>query len=349
MKKTVLARAAGLGAVAVLGLTACGSSGSNSPSSGGGKITGSGSTLQQTIEQQWTSSFTGAQITYSGVGSSTGVANFIQGTNDYAGTDVPLTSAQVRQAGSRCNGQAIEFPVTAGGIAIIYNLPGVSTLKLDAPTIAKIFEGQITKWNDPQIAALNNGVSLPSTTIAPFHRSDGSGTTSVLSSFLASQAGSAWTLGTGESLNWPSSAGQAAEGSSGVTQGVSQTAGGITYAEQSYVTSPLKAAEVKNAKGTFVAVSPSTVGQSIASGVTVKSGSNDLTATLDFAKMTGYPLSTVSYVVACQKYSGNTGASLKQFFTYVVTTGQQSANSLQFAQLSPQIVSQDKKLIDTLS
>jgi phosphate transport system substrate-binding protein len=353
VKTSVIARATGLGMLAVIGLAACGggSGSGSSPSSGGGgsAITGSGSTLQLAIQQQWTADFSDAQISYSGVGSSTGVENFTNDNSDYAGTDVPLTADQVTAANKRCNGTAVEFPVTAGGIAIIYNLPGVSSLKLDAPTIAKIFEGQITHWKDPAITALNPGVSLPSTTIAPFHRSDGSGTTDVVSEFLASQAGSAWTLGTGETLNWPSGAGTGAEGSSGVAQGVSQTAGGITYAEQSYVTGSLKAAEVKNAQGQFVAVTPTTVGQSVQTGIKVKGGSNTLTADLNFPKMAGYPLSTVSYDVACQKYSGSIGTSLRGFFTYVLGAGQQSATALQFAPLSPEIVTADKALIAGIS
>lgn len=351
MKVSLLVRTAGIGAVAVLGLAACGggsSSGNNSNGSGGGaSLSGSGSTFQQTIEEQWTSQFSGSHVSYDAVGSGTGQQQFENGSVDFAGSDVALTDQGA--ANKRCGGQAVTFPVTAGGVAVIYNLSGISSLKLDAPTLAGIFDGKITKWNDPAIAQQNPGVHLPSTTIEPVHRSDSSGTTSVFTSYLAATAGKSWTLGAGETVNWPGGS-QAADGSSGVVQAVKQTSGGITYAEESYAKAPLAAAQIKNSQGTYTPISPANVTPSIASGLDFTGSSQDgLVGTLKFPAMTGYPISTVSYFIACQKYSNGKGAALKKFFNYVVTSGQQSASALDYAPLPSSIVSKDQTLINSIS
>lgn len=344
----------GIAAAAILALGACGSSGgsggSGSGSGGGGggqSISGSGSTFQADMQQEWSSKFTAAKVSYNPIGSSSGQQQLSQGSVDFAGSDVTLDPTLKSGVQKTCGGPSLTVPVTAGGVAIIYNLPGVSTLKLDANTVAKIFQGQITKWNDPAIKSLNSGVNLPSTTITPYHRSDGSGTTAVLSAWLTDQAKGTWKLGSDKELNWPKGAGQGAQGSSGVTQGVQQTSGGITYAEQSYVKGSLKAAEIKNAQGQFVPSSPQTVSKSIGSGYT-SSGSNG--GTLTFSKMTGYPISTVSYIIACKKYpNASTGKSVKAYLNYIVNSGQSFAPQLGFAPLPSNLVTSDKQLINQMS
>jgi phosphate transport system substrate-binding protein len=355
VKVSLVTRAIGVGAVAAVALSACGSNsnGSNSSANGGtgGKsIQGSGSTFQAALEQQWSSQFSGGQVSYNPVGSSTGQQQFADGNTDFAGTDVTIDPTLKDKINSRCGGTALTLPVTAGGVAIIYNLPGITTLKLDAPTIAKIFQGEISKWNDPTIASQNQGVSLPSTAISPVHRSDGSGTTGVLSAYLDSQAKSVWKLGSNTTLTWPKGSGQAAAGSDGVTQAVAQTTGGITYAEQSYVKGSLKAADVKSAGGSYVKLSPDTVSTSIGDGFTVTGTGGDLSGTLDFGKMTGYPLSTVSYVVVCQKYSdAKVGSTVKAYFKYAVSDGQQFASQLAFAPLPQSLVTKVESSLGSIS
>ena len=351
MKVSLVTRAVGISAMAAVGLTACGGSGSGGGTGGGGtSVHGSGSTFQSALEQQWTSQFSGGQVSYNPVGSSTGQQQLADGNVDFAGSDVTIDPTLKDKIDSRCGGSALTLPVTAGGVAIIYNLPGVDTLKLDADTIAKIFQGAITKWNDPAIAQQNSGVTLPSTAITPVHRSDGSGTTGVLSAYLDSQAKGVWTLGADTTLNWPANAGQAAAGSDGVTQAVSQTQGGITYAEQSYVKGSLKAAEVKNAKGNYVELGPDAVSTSIGDGFRVTGSGHDLSGTLDFGAMAGYPLATVSYVIVCQKYGDATIAqTVKAFVTYAVTDGQQFAGQLGFAPLPQSLASKVKKSLDSVS
>jgi phosphate transport system substrate-binding protein len=311
-----------------------------------GSITGQGSTFQQNLEKQWSSDYaskcSGAQVTYTGTGSGAGIQQFGSGTIDFAGSDVVMKPDEQSAANQACGSTALHVPVTAGGIAIIYNLQGVDNLQLSPDTLAGIFEGKITKWNDPKIAADNSGVKLPSTAIKTYHRADGSGTTSVLSSYLKAASPSVWTLGSDKTLNWPS--GQAANGSSGVVAGVKQTPGSVTYAEVSFAKqNSLPTAKIKNASGSYVDISADTVSQAIGSGYSVTGTGNDLSGTLDFTKMSGYPISTVSYAIVCSTYKNAAKGSLvKDYLTYAVTTGQSQADALGFAPLPSSLVDKDK-------
>jgi phosphate transport system substrate-binding protein len=353
------ARAIGVTAVVALGVAACGSdnnatnaSGSGTAGCASGSLTAQGSTFQQNIEKQWTSDFhtkcSGAQISYTGTGSGAGIQQFGTGQADYAGSDAVMKSDEQAAADKRCGGKAIHIPVTAGGIAIIYNLKGVANLKLSAPTLAGIFNGTIKKWNDARIAADNSGATLPSTAVQAFHRADGSGTTKVFTGFLDTLAKSAWSLGSDKEINWP--AGQAAKGSDGVVAGVKQTAGGITYAEVSFAKqNGLPTASVKGA-GDYTQLSGDTVSSAIASGFSVTGNGNDVSGALDFTKMQGYPISTVSYVIACQKYADSAKGKLVQaFLKYAVGDGQAAADQLGFAPLPASIVTQDQAAITSIS
>lgn len=358
MKVSLVMRSVGVATVAALSLAACGggSSGGGSSSSGGtgGSLNPQGSTFQQTIEQQWATQYhsahSNAQITYSGTGSSAGIETFGEGKASYAGSDVTMTSQEQSAANSACGSTALTIPIISGGIAILYNLPSVNKLNLSATTIASIFMGKITKWSDPAIAADNPGVKLPSTPISVFHRADGSGTTAVLSGFLDATAKSVWTLGVNtEFAKWP--AGQGATGSSGVAQGVKSTTGGIGYAEVSYAQEDsLSTANVKGASGGFVAPTTSEVEQSIASGFQVTGSGKDLAGQLNFSAMTGYPLSTVSYVLVCSKYkNASEGALVKSFLSYAAGAGQSQATSLGFAPLASSLDSKVKSSIASIS
>lgn len=366
MKVSLGMRAAGLTAVAAIGLAGCGSDSNGSTSNSGtngsdnsaagcatGTVTGQGSTFQQAMEQQWISDFTskcsGAQITYTGVGSGAGIQQFGSGTTDYAGSDVAMVDTEQAAADKACGSPAIHVPITAGGVAVIYNLKGVDNLQLSASTIAKIFSGKVTKWNDPAIKTDNPGASLPATAIKTYHRADDSGTTAVFSGFLNADAKKDWSLGTDKHIDWPS--GQGATGSDGVTAGVKQTDGGITYAEISYAKqNSLPTAKVKGASGDYTELTGDTVSQALDSGFSVTGTGNDLKGTLDFTKMQGYPISTVSYVIACSKYKDSgKGALVKAFLQYAIGDGQSSADSLGFAPLPTSLVTKAKQSIDSIS
>jgi phosphate transport system substrate-binding protein len=354
-------RTAGIATVAALGLAACGSnnsSGGGGGSGGGGTVSLSpqGSTFQQAIEQQWASKFhsidPSVQVTYTGSGSSTGIQTFGEGTAPFAGSDVTMTPAQQSTANKTCGSPAISVPITAGGVAIIYNVKGVSNLKLSAATLAKIMSSQITKWNDPAIAAENPGVKLPAESISIYYRQDGSGTTSILWGFLDATAHADWPLKldtTDKTLNWKG--GQGATGSDGVTAGVKNTEGGITYAEVSYAKqASLPTAAIKGAKGGYQNISGPSVAKSIQSGFAITGSGNDLAGSLSYTKMTGYPISTVSYVLACSKYkSASTGAAVKKYLAYAAGAGQQEANALGFAPLPTSLDSKVTQSISSIS
>ena len=366
MKPALLLRATGISVVAVLGLAACGSdnngtsptasggspSASSSSSCAAGSVTGQGSTFQANIEKQWISQFTGqcsgAQLTYTGTGSGAGIKQFGSGTIDYAGSDATMKPDEQAAADKRCGNAALHIPVTAGGVAIIYNVKNVSSLNLSAATLAGIFDGSIKTWDAAQIKADNPGATLPSTPIKTYHRSDGSGTTKVFTGFLNADAPSEWKLGSDKSITWPSGLG--ANGSSGVVQGVKSTDGGITYAEVSYAKQDnLPTAKVKGAQGDFTDISSSTVSQSIDSGFSITGTGSDLAGKLDYTKMTGYPISTVSYVIVCSHYSDAAkGALIKAFLTYAVGAGQQQADALGFAPLPAGLVTRAQTTISSL-
>ena len=343
MKRSLAMRAAGVASVAAVGLAACGSNGSSGIGTGGGgtvSLDPKGSTFQQAIEQQWAASFraiaTHVHVSYTGTGSLKGTKQFIQDDASFAGSDVTMTPEQQSAANSACGSTAISLPVTAGGVAVIYNVNGVPNLNLTAATLAKVLDHRITRWDDPEIHQENPGAKLPAENISVFYRKDGSGTTSVLWGFLEATARADWPLeldSADETVNWP--AGHGATGSSGVVQGVKQTQGGITYAEASYAKqADLPTAAIKGVSGGYQNISPTTVTRSIQSGFTITGRGGDLAGTLSFTAMTGYPISTVSYVFVCSKYEdAATGAAVKKYLTYVAGPGQHEAAPLGFAPL----------------
>jgi phosphate transport system substrate-binding protein len=355
-------RTAGIATVVALGVAACGSSSSGtsggSGGSGGGSATSlspQGSTFQQTLEQQWATKFHAAnsadKITYTGTGSTAGITAFTQGTAPFAGSDVTMTADQESAAAKTCGSTALTIPITSGGVAIMYNLPGVSKpLNLSAATVAGIFMGKITKWNDSEIASENSGVTLPSTPISTYYRADGSGTTNVLSGFLTAAAPTVWTLGVNKQFtNWPTGTG--ATGSSGVAQGVKSTPGGITYAEITYAKQDsLQTAAIKGFGSGYVALSNASVAKSIQSGFKVTGTGSDLAGALNFQKMTGYPISTVSYVLVCSKYSNSgEGSLVNKYLTYAAGDGQSEGPALGFAPLPSKLATKALASIATIS
>jgi phosphate transport system substrate-binding protein len=337
----------GIAALA-LALTACGSdSDSGSASADGGSggdvsslsgtLNGGGSSAQQSAQAAWTSGFqgqaSGVTVNYDPVGSGTGRTNFISKAYDFAGSDSALSdddsagTSEVDQAKQRCGGQAaIEVPVYVSPIAVIFNVSGVDDLQLDSPTIAKIFQGEITTWNDPAIAALNDGVDLPSTVITPVHRSDDSGTTANFTDWLSKTSDGAWTAAPDDT--WPNSSGEKAEGTSGVVSAVKGGDGTIGYADESQA-SGLGIAAIKvgdsfnkpSAEGAaaVLAASPAAEGRD----------ANDMAISIDrtLTDAGAYPLLLASYAIACPTYDdANTAALVKGYLSYMVSDeGQQAA------------------------
>jgi phosphate transport system substrate-binding protein len=355
-----------LAAAGTMALSACGSDSQGSTSSAGtpsasaaitcatGDLKGAGSTFQKNIVAQWIKDFgtacSGANIDYQPVGSGAGITQFGAKTIDFAGSDSVMKAEEQAAADKRCGGPAVHLPITAGGIAVMYKLAGVTDLQLSSKTIAGIFQGTIKKWDDPAVKADNPSASLPSTAITPVHRSDSSGTTSVFSKFLNATDAADWKLGEGKELKWPASV-QGAKGSDGVTQAVAGSDGAVTYAEVSYATSAgLGVAKVKNGAGQYAALDAASVGKALEGASVPDSG--DLKVTYDFANTTpgAYPITALSYEIVCSK--GNDAAKLpllKAFLTYAATTGQSAADGLGFAPLPQSIAGKVKTAVDALA
>ena len=346
--KTSSFRRAAFPAVAALtlglALTACGDKstgntaggGSGGGSGGGGTLSGGGATSQTNAEQTWRANYqkqNGGTINYEEVGSGTGVQNFSSGAYQFAGSDAYLTSDQLSAAKQQCGSDPIEVPAYVSPIAVAYNLPGVDSLNLDATTIADIFTGKVTTWDDPEIAAQNPGVKLPGTAISTVHRSDESGTTFNFTDYLDKAGNGAWA--DAPNTVWPASlkSGQGLEGTSGVVGGLDDTEGAIGYADDSAVKSDSKLGVVSIKVGSDYNP-PSADGAAAvlaSSPAAPDRPATDMATDIDrTASAKGdYPLMLVSYLLACQSYSDSSTADMvKGYLTYVVSgDGQQAAAS----------------------
>jgi phosphate transport system substrate-binding protein len=306
-----------------------------------GSTSGAGSTFVQTIVQQWIKDFEkacpGATVNYQGVGSGAGIQQITAGTVDFAGSDVPMKATEQTAAEAKL-GPVLHIPWSAGGIAVEYNVSGVSSLQLDADTAAGIFAGKIKKWNDPAIAALNSGTTLPSEGIQVVHRSDSSGTTAAFTAYLAAASPTVWTLGSAKDIPWPT--GQGAKGSDGVSAAVKQTEGAIGYAELSFAkTTSLGVAKIKNTAGNFVSPDSAAVAAALASA-TVPA---NLELKLNYAPTdpAAYPITTDTFVIVPSKPADATkGRVLKDFILYALGPGQASADSLFYAPLPASLLTQ---------
>ncbi|HXR73583.1 phosphate ABC transporter substrate-binding protein PstS [Actinocrinis sp.] len=342
---------AGAGLIATATLAACGSnnngpaaSGSSSSagasssassasgiSCGSGTLTLAGSSAQKNAIDKFTKDYqaacSGATINYNPSGSGAGVTSFEQKQVDFAGSDFPLSGADVAKADARCTGgKAVDLPMVPGAIAVMYNVSGVTApLNLSAQTLAKIFTGKITTWSDPAIAKDNSGVTLPSTKITTFHRSDKSGTSFNFSNYL-NQTDAA-DFPSKANKQWPASSGQGQNGSSGVAQAVKSTSGGIGYAELSYASANnLQTAKVGNAQGQFVEASTANASAFIAKAKVNQTG-NDIQLAFDYtySDPNSYPAVLVTYEIACDKGNDATQLPLiKGFLSYMSSTTAQA-------------------------
>ncbi len=341
---------AGLVLVAVA-LAACSSSSSSSSSSStttsssappssaaalSGTLNGSGSTFQTVFQESAISAFKsvdpGITVNYGSGGSGKGRTDLASGVVNFAGSDSPIPSSEMASFGGK---KVLYFPVIIGPITMAYNLPGVSNLKLSPTVIANIFQGKITKWNDPAITAINPGVSLPSTAITLAVRSDSSGTTQNFSLFLMTAVPSVWTLGSSSTIKWPATA-RAGSGNPGVAQIVKTTVGAIGYVDYADAkASGLSYASVENSSGDYVAPSPASASVS-AAGVTV---APNLTFHAVWGSGAGaYPITYQSWVlVYADQASATDAALLKAYIGYLLGPGQQLLTGLGYAPLPTQI------------
>ncbi|WP_424752957.1 phosphate ABC transporter substrate-binding protein PstS [Mycobacterium sp.] len=326
-------------AAAVLVLSGCGSqenapvgAGSSGKVSCGGNQTlkASGSTAQANAMTRFIKAFEqacpGQSLNYTPNGSGAGIGEFVGNQTDFGGSDSPLAPIEYFAAQHRCGSPAWNLPVVFGPIAITYNVTGLSSLILDGPTTAKLFDGAITTWNDPAIQKLNSGVTLPAEPIHVIFRSDESGTTDNFQKYLDSASNGVWGRGTGKVFK--GGVGEGAPGNEGTSAAVKATEGSITYNEWSFALAlKLTMAKVITSAGPdAVAVSADSVGKTI-SGATIAGQGNDLVLdTFSFYKPTlpgAYPIVLATYEIVCSKYpDSQVGTAVKAFLQSTVGAGQ---------------------------
>ena len=360
-------------ALATMTMTACGSdnnsgtssssaSGSGSSSSAaadcGGKaaLTAEGSTAQQNaiaeFNKAWGQVCSGKSLSYNPTGSGAGVTQFIAKQVDFAGSDSALKDEQVQQAAERCGGNpAWNLPLVFGPVAMAYNVEGVDKLVVNADVLAKIFTGAITTWNDPAIAALNSGATLPDTKITPIYRSDSSGTTDNFQKYLTAAAPATWTKGAGKEFQ--GGAGEGAQKSSGVVQAVQATPGAIGYVEKSPAAAAnLPFAQIDSGAGA-VELTDETTAKAVAAAKFKADGLDltlDLNALYASKEAGAYPLMLATYEIVCSKgYDADTAAAVKSFLTVSANQGQASLSQAGFVPLPDSFKERLLKSVDAIA
>ena len=309
-----------------------------------GTLNGSGSTFVQPFFNaafyKYTSLNQGLQVNYQGVGSGSGITAFEAGSVAFAASDVPMGTADLAKVPA-ASGPVIQVPDILGGVAIAYNLPGVSTrLKLDGTVLAGIFSGAITMWNASQITALNPGVNLPAHAITPEVRADSSGTTYIFTDFLTSTSPTGWTLGASKTPAWPAAAVQT-QHNSGVASSIQSTPYSVGYVELSYaIQNKMTYAAVKNAAGLYVVPSTTTVAADADQKVNVTATDFSI---VNQAGATSYPISGYSWAILLQKQtSATTGAQVVKVIDWTTHTGggQDLAKGLNYVALPAAVQNQ---------
>lgn len=373
LQRTNRLRAVAVGALAVSGalvLSACGSD-DNTGGSGGentakaaskikcgdaANLLASGSSAQKNAMDVWTQTYqaacSGTQINYKPTGSGAGIQEFLQGKTAFAGSDSALKPEEVAQSKKVCKGgQGIDLPMVGGPIAVTYNVSGVDDLVLDAETMGKIFDSEITKWNAPEIKKLNPDTKLPSTKIQAFHRSDESGTTDNFTKYLNSAAPGAWKHEPAK--KWAGKGGQGADGSSGIATNVKQNDGAIGYVELSYADgNDLNTVKLDTGASDPVEATTDNASKAIADAKVTGKG-KDLALELNYKTETegAYPIVLVTYEIACDK--GNKKESLeamKSFLAYTASEdGQKSLSDKGYAPIPDEVIAKVRTTVDNLT
>ncbi len=307
-------------------------------------INAAGATFPAAIYQKWFEEYkakTGVQINYQALGSSTGIKQLTEGTVDFGASDVPMTDDQIKA----CKVKPFHFPTVLGAVVLTYNIPGVNAeLKFSGDTIANIYLGTISKWNDQRIAADNPGVKLPGTDIVAIHRSDGSGTTGIFTDFLA-KVSPTWKtkVGAANSVAWPA-AGLGGAQNAGVAALVKQTPGAIGYVELFYaVQNKMAYADVKNAAGKFV--KPSFDSVTAAAAAMTKAMPDDFRVSIGNGPGAAtYPISSFTWLlIPSQIPDATKRKAITDFLGWMLVDGQKDAQGLSYALSSRRCCSKGKR------
>ena len=321
-----------------------------------GRIQAAGSSAQANAITEWVNVYQTAcpeaTIDYQPVGSGAGVESFISAQTSFAGTDKAVPDDELPEVDERCGGNpAINIPLVGGAIAVVFYIPGVDSLVLDPPTIAKIFASDITRWDDPAIVALNPNVELPDAAIAQFHRSDSSGTTANFSSYLAATAPNEWLYNTDK--EWTAPGGQGAKGSDQVIASVAQTPNSIGYVELSYIIDAINAKPVAIDQGAGP-VLPTAENASItlATSPMIGEGGNTVLE-IDYTTQVpgAYPISIVTYELVCTTglESGQNPELVASFLSFAASdSGQELLGGAGYVPLSGELLDRVREAVDLL-
>jgi phosphate transport system substrate-binding protein len=302
-------------------------------------VTGAGASFVYPIMSKWSSEYaksTGKKVNYQSIGSGGGIAQIKAGTVDFGSSDAPLKPEELDKFG------LTQFPSVIGGVVPVINVPGIASgaLKLDGATLANIFLGKITKWNDTAIVALNGGVQLPDSKITVVHRSDGSGTTFNFVNFL-SKVSPEWktSVGEGTAVKWP--VGIGGKGNEGVAAYVKQIKGGIGYVELSYaLQNKMAYSRMKNAAGNFVLPSDESF-QAAAANADWKNAKDFYLVMTNAPGEKSWPITATNFILMYKQPKNATGAkNAKEFFTWAYANGDASAKALDYVPLPDDLVQQ---------
>lgn len=356
----------GLLATGALVLSACTTAQATLPYVSGAKVdcggkqalVASGSTAQAHAMTRFIDAYhkacTQQTLNYSAIGSGAGINEFLSGKTDLAGSDTPLAADQYAAAKERCGGaDAWNLPVVFGPMAVTYNLANVDTLVIDGPTLAKIFNGTITRWDDPALTALN--ASMPAEDIRVIYRSDASGTTDNFQAYLHAASAGAWKQGTGKVFN--GGVGVGAVGNKGTSELVKTTEGAISYNELSFALEQgLYAAEIKTPASRRslrpVRIGTDTVGKTISGAKIVGSGNDlvlDISSFYNPAQPDVYPIVLATYEIVCSKYpTPDVAQAVKAFLQAAIGPGQVDLNRAGYIPLPPGFQARVSQAVDAI-
>ena len=315
-------------------------------------LNGAGATFPYPLYSRWFAAYNrlhpDVRINYQSIGSGGGIAQVQRGTVDFGASDAPLSDDQLKAMGK----PVLLIPTVAGAIAMTYNLPGVGTgLRLTPEDVVDIYMGEITRWNDRRIAVNNPGTKVPDAPITVVHRSDGSGTTFIFTTFL-SEVSQAWRdkVGRSTSVEWP--AGLGGKGNEGVSGLVKQTPGGIGYVELAYVVqNHLTYAVLRNRDGQWVAPSLSTTTAAAAGGAQRIAQTNDVRVSIAYAPgKNTYPIAGFTYLLVPQNQPDEAkGKALAEFLWWAIHDGERDAPQLLYAPIPASVVAIDERIIKTVA
>ncbi|MGP8055621.1 MAG: phosphate ABC transporter substrate-binding protein PstS [Limisphaerales bacterium] len=311
-------------------------------------INGAGATFPYPIYSKWFDEYAkvdpSVRFNYQSIGSGGGQKQITSGTVDFGASDGPMSDENLAKA----PGKILHIPTVAGADVIAYNLPGNPKLKLDGDAVVSIFLGNITKWNDPKIAALNPGVELPDVGIIPVHRSDGSGTTFIFTDYLSSVS-PVWanSVGKGTSVKWPASIGIGAKGNEGVAGQVKQLSGAVGYVELIYAKqNQMPYADMKNAAGNFITPSLESVTAALA---TAKIPDDFRFSMVNAPGDNTYPIAGATWLLVYEKQKDPAkGKKLVEFLNWALTKGEGMASSLDYASLPENVQQRVLERIKTI-